>query len=372
MTKKYERIKQEISEKILSEVYKVNEKLPTESELMEIYNVSRFTVRRAIDELEREHFVYRIQGAGIFVDDWKSKPKSEIKNKTIGLISTHIVDYIFPNIIAGIDNYISNYGYSILIANTQNNPERERKSLTNLLKNNLSGLIIEPTRSALKNVNKSIYDNIKSMGIPILFINAVYDDLDVPYLIMDDVKVGKMVTEYLISKGHKQTIGIFKVDDKQGINRMNGYIQAYQEHPEISNMGEIMMYQTEENKNNLFSKLHTILTRSKFIPTAIVCYNDQLAFQVINFIKEIGLKVPDDLSIVGVDDYKFSRYIDSGLTTVRHPQEKMGLDAGKMIIDMINKQSVSPKIYVPELIQRHSVRSIESSEDYTDKRSRIE
>ncbi|WP_051263295.1 GntR family transcriptional regulator [Tuberibacillus calidus] len=361
MTKKYERIKQDISEKILSEEYKVNEKLPTESELMEIYNVSRFTVRHAIDELEKENFVYRIQGAGIFVDDWKSKPKPEIKNKTIGLISTHIADYIFPDIIAGIDNYISNYGYSILIANTQNNPEKERKSLTNLLKNNLSGLIIEPTRSALNNFNKGIYDNIKSMGIPMLFINAVYDDIDAPYLIMDDVKVGKICTEYLISKGHKQIVGIFKVDDKQGIHRMNGYIQAYQQHPEISNMGEIMMYQTEENKNNLFSKLHTILTRSKFVPTAIVCYNDQLALQVINFIKEIGLKVPDDISIVGVDDYKFSKYMNPGLTTIRHPQEKMGLDAGKMIIDMINKQSVSSKIYEPELIERHSVRKISPS-----------
>lgn len=358
MTKKYERIKQDIREKILSEEYKVNEKLPTESELMEIYHVSRFTVRHAIDELEKENFIYRIQGGGIFVDDWKDKPKSVIKDKTIGLITTHIADYIFPNIITGIDNYISNYGYSILIANTQNNPKKERKSLTNLLSNKLSGLIIEPTKSALNNVNKSIYDNIKSMGIPMLFINAVYDDVDIPYLIMDDVRTGEMITNYLISLGHKQIVGIFKVDDKQGIHRMNGYIKAYQKHPEISNMGEIMMYQTEENKINLFKKLYTILTRSKFAPTAIVCYNDQLAIQVINFVKEIGLKIPEDLSIIGVDDYQFSKFINPRLTTIRHPQEKMGLDAGKMIIDMINKQPVTSKIYEPEMIKRDSVRPI--------------
>jgi len=370
MTKKYEKVKQDISEKILSEVYKVNEKLPTESELMEIYQVSRFTVRHAIDELEKEHFVYRIQGGGIFVDDWKEKPRADIKNKTIGLISTHIADYIFPNIITGIDNYISNHGYSILIANTQNNSEKERKSLTNLLSNTLSGLIIEPTRSALNNPNKSIYDNIKSMGIPMLFINGVYDDLDLPYLIMDDVKVGEMATNYLISKGHKQIVGIFKVDDKQGIHRMNGYIKAYQSHPEISNMGEIMMYQTEENKINLFKKLHTILKRSNFSPTAIVCYNDKLAIQVINFVKEIGLKIPDDISIIGVDDYQFSKFINPGLTTIRHPQERMGLDAGKMIINMINKQQVTSKVYEPEMIERDSVRTIHQSEDSDSKKAK--
>ncbi|GEO26628.1 GntR family transcriptional regulator [Alicyclobacillus acidoterrestris] len=363
MTKKYERIKQDITEKILSEVYKVNEKLPTESELMEMYQVSRFTVRHAIGELEKENFVYRIQGGGMFVNDWKDKPRPNIHNKTIGLITTHIADYIFPNIIAGIDNYISNYGYSVLIANTQNNPERERKSLTNLLSNKLSGLIIEPTRSALNNDNKSIYENIKSMGIPMLFINAIYDGLDIPYLVMDDVKVGEMATDTLISHGHKQIVGIFKVDDKQGIHRMNGYIKAYQAHPEISNMGEIMMYQTEENKINLFKKLYTILTRPKFAPTAIVCYNDQLAIQIIKFVEEIGLKIPDDLSIIGVDDYQFSQFISPGLTTIRHPQEVMGLDAGKMIINLINNQPVTSKVYEPELIERGSVRAIHSPKD---------
>lgn len=360
MVKKYERIKHDISEKILSEVYQVNDKLPTESELMEIFDVSRATVRRAIDELEKENFVYRIQGAGIFVNDWKNKPQPELKNKTIGLISTHIADYIFPQIITGIDNYISQYGYSILITDTQNNPEKERKSLTNLLSNNLSGLIIEPTRSARGNANKSIYDNIESMEIPMLFINAVYDDLDIPYLIMDDVKTGEIATNYLISRGHKKIIGIFKVDDKQGMHRMNGFIKAYQEHPDISNMGDIMMYQTEENINSLFKKLHSHLKQTKhFVPTAIVCYNDKLAIQVINFITEIGLRVPEDISVIGVDDYQFSRFIHPGLTTIRHPQEKMGLEAGKMIIDLINKQPVTSKMYEPELIERESVRKLD-------------
>lgn len=360
MTKKYERIEQDICEKIISETYAINEKLPTETELMEAYQVSRFTVRHAIGELEKQHYIYRIQGRGMFVNDWKSKTKSKIKNRTIGLITTHIADYIFPNIITGIDNYVSNFGYSILIGNTQNNPEKERKSLTNLLSNELSGLIIEPTQSALNSVNKNIYDNFKEMGIPMLFINAVYKDIDLPYLIMDDTQVGEMITNYLISRGHRQIVGIFKVDDLQGIHRMNGYIKAYQAHPELLNLSEIMMYQTEENKIHVFKKLHDILTQARFVPTAIVCYNDQLAIQVINFVKQIGLKIPEDLSIVGVDDYLFAKYTNPSLTTVRHPQEKMGLDAGRMIIDLINKKTVISKMYQPNIIERDSVKTIKT------------
>src|SRR5699024_1282722 len=298
---------------------------------------------------------------GIFVNDWKNKSQTTFKNKTIGLISTHIADYIFPNIITGIDNYISRYGYSILIADTQNNPEKEQKSLTNLLSNNLSGLIVEPTRSARGNINKPIYDNIKEMGIPTLFINAIYDDMDAPYLIMDDMKVGEMVTNHLLAKGHKQILGIFKVDDKQGIHRMNGYIKAYQDCPDVSNLGDIMMFQTEENKHNLFKRVHATLNQSTYQPTAIVCYNDSLAIQIMNFVKEIGLNVPEDLSIVGIDNYQFSALMNPGLTTVSHPQEKMGLDAGKMMIDMLNKKPVSSKVYEPELTERESVRVIGTS-----------
>ncbi|MCI1859454.1 MAG: GntR family transcriptional regulator [Sporolactobacillus sp.] len=359
MTKKYEQIKQDLCEKIISGAYKLNEKLPTESELMSHYHVSRFTVRHAVGELEQEHYVYRIQGGGIFVDDWRSKPSSSVKNKTIGLITTHIADYIFPNIIKGIDNYVSNFGYSILLANTQNNRDKERKSLTNLIASELSGLIIEPTKSALANTNGKIYENIRSMKIPMLFINAAYDQLDdIPYLVMDDIGVGEMVTNYLIEKGHKQMLGIFKVDDRQGINRMKGYIRAYQAHPEIANMGDIMIFQTEENKTNLFKKLQTMLKQPGFVPTAIVCYNDQLAIKVINFVNKLGLNVPQDLSVTGVDDYQFSAFVSPALTTVRHPQEQMGMDAGKMIIDMIDKKAVQSKVYQPQLIERESVRSL--------------
>lgn len=358
MPKKHQLVKQDIADKILTEVYKVNDKLPTEAELMATYQVSRFTIRHAIGELEKDNFVYRIQGRGMFVNDWKSQPRPSGDNKTIGVITTHIADYIFPNIIAGIDNYVSNLGYTVLLASTQNNPDKERKSLANLLSNPLSGIIIEPTRSALANENYAIYESIQSQGTPMLFINAVYDGLNAPYLIMDDVQTGEMATNYLITHGHEQILGIFKVDDKQGIGRMNGFIKAYQAHPEIANLSEIMLYQTEENKTNLFKKLHASLTRSALAPTAVVCYNDELAIQVIKFVKEIGRRVPEDVSIIGVDDYHFSLFISPALTTIRHPQEQMGLDAGKMIIRLINRQPVTSKIYAPDLIAGESVKTM--------------
>ena len=96
---KYEMVEKDIKEKILSGSYAINDKLPTESAMMKTYQVSRYTIRRAISDLENEQFIYTIQGGGMFVDDWQKKIRQEpLENKQIGVITTHIANYIFPNI----------------------------------------------------------------------------------------------------------------------------------------------------------------------------------------------------------------------------------------------------------------------------------
>ena len=89
-------------------------------------------------------------------------------------------------------------------------------------------------------------------------------------------------------------------------------------------------------------------------PTAIACYNDKLAIQIIDVIRSLDLRVPEDVSVVGFDDYQLSKYIDPSLTTLVHPKEKMGIDAGNAIIKMINKENVDSITYDPEMIIRNS------------------
>lgn len=358
MENKYELVERELKEKILAGVYAINDKLPTESELMATYNVSRYTVRRAVGDLENEHYVYRIQGGGIFVDDWQNVRQTPLKSKVIGVITTHIADYIFPNIITGIDRYISSEGYSILISNTQNNPEKERKSIQKMMESNLDGLIVEPTQSALDNPNKDLYQQLQASDLPTLFINAHYPDLSFPYVEMNDFEGGKLVTEALFNAGHHQILGIFKIDDSQGVHRMNGFVKAYQERNELALMSEIVMYQSTDNMHAIFSKLEQILLRQDR-PSAIICYNDQLAIQVIDLIRSLSLKVPEDISVMGFDNYQLSQYISPKLSTVEHPKEKMGRDAGKLMLKMIEeKETPASIIYSPELVMRDSVKEI--------------
>ena len=157
MEVKYETVKQTLRNEIIDGKYKINEKLPTESALMKRFNVSRYTIRRAVSDLENEHYIYRIQGGGMFVQDWQRDWTKSEKNKIIGVISTHMADYIFPPIISGIDSVVTEQGYSMIVGNTLNDHKRERQTILNMLDLQIAGLIIEPTESAMPNPNLDLY-----------------------------------------------------------------------------------------------------------------------------------------------------------------------------------------------------------------------
>lgn len=275
----------------------------------------------------------------------------------IGLVTTHLVDYIFPNIISGIDRIVSAHGYSLIVSNTHNQRENERRSLERLLDTQIAGLIVEPTQSALANTNMDLYQKIAQSHLPMVFINAHYPQLQAPYLEIKDKKAEYEMTKYLIKQGHKRILGIFQVDDLQGTRRMEGFINAYMEYPDISYLSETVMYQSGQDMNRIFQRVTQIMERPDH-PTAIVCYNDALAIQVMDVVRSAGLKIPEDVSIVGFDDYVLGRYFSPRLTTIEHPKEKMGLDAGRMIMSLIDGEEVKPIEYDAKLIFNDSVRKL--------------
>lgn len=360
MQPKYKIVIEEIKSWLFEEQFLPHQKLPTETQLMDRFSVSRHTIRRAIGDLEVENYLYRIQGGGIYAADWKEKQTNQTPTKTIAVLTTHIADYIFPNIIVGIEKVLSEHSFSLLLASTHNDPLVERKSLENLLSQPIEGMIVEPTKSSHPSQNIGIYKNMKNNNIPCLMINSAYQDSDFPRITMDDFKGGYMATEHLLELGHVEILGIFKTDDQQGVKRMNGFISAYQQNPSVSSIGQFITFQTNEEKKELPERIRAVLKQANK-PTGIFCYNDQVAVQVISIAKELGIDVPNELSIVGYDDSPIASILDVKLTTIRHPQEQMGIDAGRMILKLIESgtSDVAQSIlYEPELITRQSTKEI--------------
>jgi GntR family transcriptional regulator, arabinose operon transcriptional repressor len=365
---KYNMVKEQITDWITSGKVKPGEKIHSENELVKMFGVSRHTVRQAVGDLVHEGWLYREQGAGTFCsfkqeENQTTVPPAQTIGKNIGVITTYISDYIFPSIIRGIESYLSNQGYSLTFACTDNDIEKEKLCLQTMLNRNIDGLIVEPTKSSVYNPNIHYYLELEQRNIPYLMINQFYPQLAPPHIVVNDEHGGYIATEHLIKLGHRKIIGLFKTDDLQGVNRMQGFIRAFREHGITFFPDMVISYSTEDMNEKVKDQLNKFYS-SDDKPTAIVCYNDQLALMVLDVLRNYQISVPDDVSIVGYDDSFLAETFEVKLTSVAHPKMEMGIEAAKRIVSAVEGKDNNPQsiIYEPELVVRNSTAPVKSTD----------
>ncbi|MCR8631516.1 GntR family transcriptional regulator [Paenibacillus radicis (ex Xue et al. 2023)] len=356
---KYLQLKQEILTWLQSGQLKADDQMPTEHEIAERFQMSRQTVRQTFGELEKDGWLQRVQGKGTFVSTPHSHKSADVQ--TIGIITTYISDYIFPHIVRGAEATLRNRGYRMLLSSTDNDKSKELESLQMMMSQPLSGLIIEPTKSAEGNPNLSCYLSLDYQKIPYLMINERYSEMNCPYIKVNDEAGGYKATEHLIQWGHRKIVGFFKMDDLQGVNRLKGFIRAHHDSQVPLLPQSVVHYTTEEKQTKPYELALSMLTEPvENRPTAFVCYNDELAVHILEAVRQAGLNVPHDISIVGFDDSSLATATEVKLTTLTHPKTDLGIRAAELLIDKIEgKQNLPDKhIFEPELLIRESTRKI--------------
>lgn len=367
MKTKYSIVKDSIKTKILDGTYQPNQKISSESELMKQFGVSRHTVRLAVGDLVTEGWLYTEQGSGTFCAD-RSETEiqtNSINSKNIAIVTTYISDYIFPSIIRGAEMYLSKHGYHVSLFSTNNDHKKEKDILEKILRQNFDGVIVEPTKSAIANPNIRYYLNLEKQNIPYIMINAYYDELEPLSITMDDEKGAYLQTEHLIKLGHRNISGFFKNDDNQGVKRMKGYLQAHRKYDITIKPSNLITYTTDEKTTKPMEELNRLLSlNEEERPSAIVCYNDEIALMLLEVIRQKKLLVPNDISLVGFDDSFLADVSEVKLTTIQHPLSEMGKTAAEMILEMIKGQQeeqaekIESVIFNPELIIRNSTRKL--------------
>lgn len=354
---KYNQIAENLKEEILSGRIRPGEKLPSENTLAKEYEVSRQTVRKAIALLENAGYAYAEHGRGTFCSELVRHTRT---SKNIAVVTTYLSDYIFPRVIQGIDRVLAQHGYSIILKNTGNSRSREAKILEELLQKDIDGMIIEPSKSQIYCQHLNLYEKMDNYQIPYVFIQGCFSQMEEkPHVLMDDCKGGYLITKYLIQQGHRKIAGVFKADDSQGQNRHKGYVRALQEAgiPYAPEM--VVWYYTEDRMIHPYESIRQRAMRGEEMD-AIVCYNDQIAIEVIRALQDAGLQVPDDVSVTGYDNSQMSSALGMKLTTIRHPQEKLGEMAAELLIEMIQRGSEfreDRKITIePEIVEGNSSR----------------
>ncbi len=354
---KYYVLMEELKKDIVSGKRKPGDRLPSEHELSASCHVSRHTVRKALSILEQEGFIEAEHGRGTFVSRKAGRKKG---SGNIAVITTYLSDYIFPRLIQGIDSVLTANGYSIILKNTGNSRLKESRCLEEILEKDVDGLIIEPSKSDIMCGHKGLYDKLDFYQIPYVFIQGCYAHMKhKPHILMDDCMGGYLVTKHLIELGHKHILGIFKADDSQGRDRHKGYVKALQEAGFSYDPDMVVWFHTEDRASKPSGTLRLKLEEGVPID-GIVCYNDQIAFEVMKAIEKNGFSVPEDISVTGYDNSFIAENGLIKLTTIAHPQERLGAMAAELLLEKMNhvpdEESKVERILKPELIIRESSR----------------
>lgn len=352
---KYFTLMEQLKEDILSGKIQAGEKLPSENQLAEAFHISRHTVRKSLSILENEGYVTARHGKGTFCSE---RMIHRHTSHNIAVVTTYISDYIFPRLIQGMDRVLTANGYSIILKNTGNSRTNEARVLREMLNKPIDGLIIEPSKSQILCKHLNLYEMLDQYEIPYVFIQGSYPQmLDKPRILMDDCQGGYLLTKYLISQGHRYIAGIFKADDSQGAGRHMGYTKALKEAGIFYDPEMVIWFHTEDRRIKPPLLLNQMLDRGVHMD-AVVCYNDQIAVLAIQTLGNRGLKIPEDISVTGYDNSLIAEAGQIGLTTINHPQERLGEMAAELILEQIRKvplkESKVERLIQPELIIRQS------------------
>jgi len=256
------------------------------------------------------------------------------KTHTIGLIIPCVTHSFFPEITRSVEDVAHSRGYNVLLCHSDDNAQREEEEIRLLLSRKVDGLAIVP---ATDKINLTVYEQLMKKRVPFCFIDRFYKRLKTSCVITDDKKGAEEAVSYLLSLGHRYIGHIAgPLYLSTAWERYKGYSNALLKNG-IKTKTELIRGKKSYEEDGGYQAMKEFL-EMKRIPSAIFAANDLLAIGAMKAIKEEGLKIPRDISLVGFADIRMASLLAVPLTTVRQPAREMGRLAAELLIDEIEKK----------------------------------
>lgn len=263
------------------------------------------------------------------------------RTKTIGVIVPEIKHDFFSSAISGIEDVAYKSGYTILVCQSNESYDREVVNANALMHQRVAGVIVSISQNT--KCSDHFQEFIKRK-IPLVFFDRVSDDVVAHKVIIDDYKSAYEAVYYLLQKGYRNIIH-FGGPKELSIckSRMKGFTDAMQSMNIPIQDGMITNGGLHEQDGYEAMEL---LLKEKKLPDAIFAINDPVAIGAFQRIKEAGLKIPDDIAIMGFSNNKITTLVDPQLTTIDQPSFDMGKKAAEILIQIIENRVLEPKTWV--------------------------
>jgi len=259
----------------------------------------------------------------------------------IGVVVPEFINPFFPEVIIGMQEVFHKAGYQVLIMQSNESYIHELENVKALENNMVDGMILS---LSIETKNVEYYKKMISQGFPLVLFNRVSNELETHKVILDDYKWAFFATEHLIYQGYKK---IFHFAGPSGLmfsqNRKNGFIDAHRKHKlavDNSSIVEtgLLISDGEREMEELI--------KNNNLPDAIFAVNDMAAIGAMKVLKKNGLKIPDDVAIVGFTETQIAQLIDPPLTSVAQPTHEMGRATALLLLDQIENKG----IFVPQTV----------------------
>ena len=347
---------------IVSSRWQHGERIPSEPQLAKYLNISRSTVRIALQKAEVEGLIKRAAGRGTFVS-YETDQRSN--TSFIGYVTRSFHNEIHRILLSSVETELRSEGYNIIFSNAVNN-EEEVNVLEQLLENDLAGLILWANARVTEG-QRAILREYQARNIPIVFIDRFVDGIDTDYVGCDNFGGTYMLMQHLLELGHRSFVflqhninNLYPIDE-----RYRAFQKALKESnlelhdvwkinsPHHNEFFETDIFQLLEDQDSSINKqIITLIQNAKEKPTAIVCANDALAILTIRAIRSIGLRVPQDMSVVGFDDISLAAYMEVPLTTASQNAHDIGQRAATLLLERFDGIAKPPQhINVPTRLQ---------------------
>jgi LacI family transcriptional regulator len=275
-------------------------------------------------------------------------------SRTLGLIFVDTSVPFFAEMARAVVDTATAHNYSIIVCNTDEDPRRETQAHQMLREKRVDGVLIGSVQSGSAPLRQ-----LTNEGTPFVLLNRYLDDFDADCVYSDNRLGAYEATVHLCRLGHRRIAHLTGVDERYSRReRLLGYRQALEEHG-IAIDQRLIWHCDDFALDTVYGFIRRVLANRADVPTALFVYNDRCAIAAIKAIGDMGLRVPQDISVVGYDDLEFARYEAPPLTTVTHAASEIGRIGTEILIRKIQlpaheNWAVQHVVLKPELRIRES------------------
>lgn len=275
------------------------------------------------------------------------------RTRTIGVVIPEITHSFFPDAIRGIEQVISDASYHLILMHSSEDPGKEREALLTLYEKRVDGILIS---SAQTTGETRLYEQGMILRVPLVFFDRCVLGIGASSIRIDDEECALQITRHLIGHGYT-SIGHLSGPQRVliGSARQHGFLRALRESGIACSPEWIVESGFQESDG--YRAMCTLLSLPACkVPRAVVAVNDPAAFGAMQAIEDRGLRVPEDVAIVGFSDDIRAALMHAPLTTVRQPAYAMGRRAAQKLLSMIEKNAMGPEDIVlkSEVVIRRS------------------